>query len=225
MSCANDDLIMINNVKPSSRLMRLGDLYRMRDTDFALDLENDQFLIDNVVDDSSYDLLSEVNVLIDKSMFQNCLSELKHKWAYNEYENESTRTDLIDCRSISRVIIEILNKLSYDGWTELEFIEDILDILREEKSLSSSNSVDEQDIFMILAKIIKLLIPLMMIEEASMTIGDKYIIEDLIREYVKGEDFANKLSMIMKEWNIILHAPNETDLSYKFNRNRSWYDI
>lgn len=225
MSCANDDLIMINNVKPSSRLMRLGDLYRMRDTDFALDLENDQFLIDNVVDDSSYDLLSEVNVLIDKSMFQNCLSELKHKWAYNEYENESTRTDLIDCRSISRVIIEILNKLSYDGWTELEFIEDILDILREEKSLSSSNSVDEQDIFMILAKIIKLLIPLMMIEEASMSIGDKYIIEDLIREYVKSEDFANKLSMIMKEWNIILHAPNETDLSYKFNRNRSWYDI
>lgn len=225
MSCANDDLIMINNVKPSSRLMRLGDLYRMRDTDFALDLENDQFLIDNVVDDSSYDLLSEVNVLIDKSMFQNCLSELKHKWAYNEYENESTRTDLIDCRSISRVIIEIMNKLSYDGWTELEFIEDILDILREEKSLSSSNSVDEQDIFMILAKIIKLLIPLMMIEEASMTIGDKYIIEDLIREYVKGEDFANKLSMIMKEWNIILHAPNETNLRHKLNRNHSWYDI
>lgn len=97
-------------------------------------------------------------------------------------------------------------------------MEDILGIPREE-SLSFSNFVDGQDIFMIFAKIIKLLIPLM-IEEASKTIGDRYIIGDLIKEHVNGQDFANKLSMIMKA----LHTPNETNLSYKLNRNRSWYD-
>ena len=70
----------------------------MRDADFALDLENDQFLIDNVVDYSSYDLLFEVNVLIDKSTFQNCLFDLKHERTHNEYG-----------KAISCMIVKILH--------------------------------------------------------------------------------------------------------------------
>lgn len=241
MSCANDDLpmvphvdddhIMIDGIRLSSRLRRLSSLYRMTDDELIMKIDPCQLFLkhirkrihnessksfsndeeENRLVRSAYDGLCtfDLDALLEEYMLGDCLSNMELA-----SPGDPMWADITD--PIAGMIVEIMFRLFYRN-SEPTFVKDILQILQEEEFYSSTSSdyINRNDELMIFAKIIKLLIPLIMIKEASKTIGDKYIIEDLIKEYVKGRDFINKLSMIVKTWDTILDG---AILRYEFKR-------
>lgn len=243
MSNVNDDLIMVSyvdddgrimvdGIKPSSRLKQLRDLYRMTDDELIMKIDPCQLLLKHIrerihneplrffSDDeeenrlvrSAYDDLCtfDLDALLEEYMLGDCLSNMELSSSDDSFT--TMWTGIAD--PIAGMIVEIMFRLFYRN-SEPTFVKDILQVLREEASYSSVDFINRNDELMIFAKIIKLLIPLIMIKEASKTIGDKYIIEDLIKEHVKGRDFINKLSMIVKTWDTILDG---AILRYEFKR-------
>lgn len=244
MSNVNDDLIMVSyvdddgrimvdGIRPSSRLKQLRDLYRMTDDELIRKLNPCQLLFKHIrkivhneslrffSDDeeenrlvrSAYDDLCtfDLDSLLEEYMLDDCLSNMELA-----SPGDPMWADITD--PIAGMIVEIMFRLFYRN-SEPTFVKDILQVLREEASYSSVDFINRNDELMIFAKIIKLLIPLIMIKEASKAAEDKYIVDDLIKERIDSEDFSNKVSMIVKTWNTIMQASNDKILKYKPNKS------
>lgn len=247
MSNANDDLIMVSyvdddgrimvdGIRPSSRLKQLRDLYRMTDDELIRKLNPCQLLFKHIrkivhnkssrffSDDEeenrivrlAYDDLCtfDLDALLEEYMLGDCLSNMELSSSDDPFT--TMWTGITD--PIAGMIVEIMFRLFYRS-SEPTFVKVILRILREEASYSSVDFINRKDELMIFAKIIKLLIPLIMIKEASKAAEDKYIVDDLIKERINSEDFSNKVRMIVKTWNTIMQASNDKILKYKLNNS------